>query len=258
MIWAWGAAALACAAFAVPAVARHRTAATSRAALGPIACHQAVDPHRREVALQATMRPVAQTRSLEIKFALSVSSPGAPASPVVAPGLRQWLMPSDPTLGRRPGDIWKLSKTVSNLGAGRYRYTVWFRWLGAKDRVLKTVMRTSSRCSIKELRPDLAVRSVRVTPTGQGHAHDRYEAVIANLGHGASGPFSVLFEPGVTGASSQTRQVRSLPGGARLQVRFTGPRCDADSPPTVVADPAGSVDDAQRSNNALTVTCPAR
>src|ERR1700753_435919 len=106
VIWALGAAALACAASAVRAVARHRTAATSRAALGPIACHQAVDPHRREVALQATMRPVAQTRSLEIKFALSVSSPGAPASPVVAPGLRQWLMPSDPTLGSRPRDLW--------------------------------------------------------------------------------------------------------------------------------------------------------
>ncbi len=41
-------------------------------------------------------------------------------------------------------------------------------------------------------------------------------------------------------------------------MRFTGPVCDAASPPTVVADPTGTVDESDRSNNALTVTCPAR
>lgn len=257
IIGTWGAVALACAALAVPAaVARHRGAVPPRAALGAIACHQAIDPAQRQVSLLATMRPVAQTRSLEIKFALSMSPPGHAATAIVAPGLGQWLTPSDPTLGRRPGDIWKLSKTVDNLGAGSYRYTVSFRWLGAGARTLKTVTRRSSHCAIKELRPDLAVRSVHVTPTGRTSA--RYLAAIANLGHAASGPFSVLFGPGVPGASAQTRRLRSLPGGKHVQVRFTGPACDADSPPTVVADPAGSVDDAQRSNNALTVTCPAR
>lgn len=256
-ICAWLGAALACAVLAVPAAARHRLAAPPRAALGAIACRQAVDPLQREVSLQATMRPLAQTRSLEIKFGLTVSSPGDPATAVVASGLNQWLMPSDPTLGRRPGDIWKLSKPVYNLGAGSYRYLVSFRWLGAKSKVLKTVTRTSSRCAIKELRPDLVVRSVRVKPITSHQARDRYLAVIANQGHSSSGSFSVLFEPGVAGAGSQTRQVRSLAPGKRRQLSFTGPACDAASPPTVVADPAGSVEDSQRSNNTLTATCPA-
>jgi CARDB len=248
---------LTCAALAAPAAARHRAATPPRSALGAIACRQAINPLAREVSLQATMRPLAGTRSLEIRFALSISSPGHPAAPVVASGLGQWLMPSDPTLGRRPGDIWKLSKAVYDIGAGSYRFAVSFRWLGAKGTVLKTVTRDSSSCTIKELRPDLVVRSVKVIPVGGGQSRDRYEAVIANRGHSASGPFSVLFEPGVVGASSQTRQAHSLPAGKRLKVRFTGPACQAASPPTVVADPAGGVDDSQRSNNALTVTCPA-
>jgi hypothetical protein len=251
--------ALACVALAAPAaVARQRAATAPRTALGAIACRQAVNPLQREVSVQATMRPLAATRSLEIRFALSVTSPGHPTTAVVASGLGEWLMPTDPTLGRRPGDIWKLSKAVYNLGPGGYRYAVSFRWLGAKGKVLKTVTRNSSRCAIKELRPDLVVRSVRVMPIGGGHGRDRYLAAIANQGRSASGPFSVLFEPGVAGAGSQTRQAHSLPAGKRLRVRFTAPACDAASPPTVVADPAGDIDDSQRSNNALTVTCPAR
>lgn len=241
------------------ALARHRTPTPPREALGPIACRQAVSPLKREVSVQATMRPLPRTRSLQIKFALSVRLPGQPPTNVGASGLGQWLMPSDPTLGRRPGDIWKLSKAVYNLGAGSYRYTVSFRWRGADGKVLGTVTRDSSRCTIKELRPDLVVRSVRVTPVAGSHGRDdRYLAVIANEGRSASGPFSVLLAPGVGGAASETRRAHSLAAGKRLQIGFTAPACDAAGPPTVVADPAGAVDDAQRSNNALTVTCPVR
>jgi hypothetical protein len=259
IICAWAGVALACAALAAPAaVARHRVAAPPRVVLGPIACRQAVDPLHREVSLQATMRPLAATRSLQIKFSLSVTAPGHPTTAVVASGLGQWLMPSDPTLGRRPGDIWKLSKAVYNLGAGSYRYAVSFRWVGAGAKVLKTVTLGSSRCTIKELRPDLVVRSVTVTPVADRPARERYRAVIANRGHSASGPFSVLLQPGVPGASSQSKTAQSLGPGKRVTVGFTGPACDAASPPAVVADPSGAVDDSQRSNNALTVACPAR
>jgi hypothetical protein len=255
-----------CAGFAVPAailavaapaaLARHHAATPARAALGAIACHQAVNPVQREVSVQATMRPLAATRGLEIKFALSATTPGQSASAVVASGLGQWLTPSDPTLGRRPGDIWKLSKAVYNLGAGSYRYAVSFRWLGAKGKVLRTTTLHSSRCAIKELRPDLAVRRVTVHAVAGKPARNRYLAVIANLGHSASGPFSVQFDPGTAGAEPLSRSAHSLGAGKHVTVRFTGPACDAASPPSVVADPAGAVNDSQRSNNALTVACP--
>jgi hypothetical protein len=255
----WVAALAAVSALAAPvALARHRATSGARASLAAIACHQAVNPLQREVSVQATMRPLTATRGLEIKFALSVSSPGQAAGPVVASGLGQWLTPSNPTLGRRPGDIWKLSKAVYNVGAGSYQYAVSFRWLGARGKVLRTTTLDSSRCAIKELRPDLVVRSVKVKRVPHRPARNRYQAVIANQGHSASGPFSVLFAPGVPGVSSQTRQAHSLGAGKRVTVKFTGPACDAADPPSVVADPTGAVNDSQRSNNALTVACPAQ
>jgi CARDB len=251
------AAALAVAAPAALASRADVGATPPRDALGAIACHQAINPLQREVKVQATMRPVTGTQTLEIKFSLSLTAPGAPAAVVVASGLGQWLTPSDPTLGQRPGDIWELSKPVYNLGGGSYRYAVAFRWLGVDGKVLKTATLNSSSCTIKELRPDLAVRSVTVKPVSGAPEGDRYIALIANQGLSASGPFSVLFDPGVAGARSQTKTVGSLDPGQSVTVRFSGPACDAASPPTVVANSTGSVDESQRANDALTVACPA-
>jgi hypothetical protein len=228
-----------------------------RDALGAIACHQAINPLQRDVSVQATMRPVAGTQTLQIKFSLSLTGPGEPATAVVASGLGQWLTPSDPTLGQRTADIWKLSKPVYNLGGGSYQFSVAFRWLGANGKVLKTAALQSSSCAIKELRPDLAVRSVKVRSISGAPARNRYVAVVVNQGLSASGPFSLLFDPGIPGASSQTKPISSLTAGQSTTVQFTGPACDAASPPTVVADPTSAVDESDRSNNALTVTCPA-
>ena len=231
--------------------------APPRYVLGAIACHQAVNPLQRDASVQATMRPVTGTQTLQIKFSLSLTTAGEPATAVVAEGLGQWLTPSDPTLGQRPGDIWKLSKTVYNLGGGSYQFSAAFRWLGANGKVLKTTTRASSSCAIKELRPDLAVRSVKVSAITGAPTRDRYLAVVVNQGASASGPFSLLLDPGVAGAGSQTKPVTSLTPGQSTKVRFIGPACNAASPPTVVADPTGTIDESDRSNNALAVTCPA-
>src|SRR3984957_5442715 len=228
---------------APPAFASRPRAVTPppRDALGAIACHQALNPLQRDVSVQATMRPQTGTQTLQIKFGLNLTASGEPAIAVVAAGLSQWLTPSDPTLGQRPGDIWKLSKTVYNLGGGSYQFSVTFRWLGANGKVLKTATLQSSSCAIKELRPDLAVRSVKVRPVPGTPARDRYLAVVVNQGLSASGPFSLLFDPGVAGASPQTKPVASLDAGQSTKVRFTGPACDAATPPTVVADSTGAV-----------------
>jgi hypothetical protein len=247
-------------AVAVPSASASRpraVVAPPRDGLGAIACHQAVNPLQRDVSVQATMRPVTGTQTLQIKFGLNLTASGEPATAVVANGLGQWLTPSNPTLGQRPGDIWKLSKTVYNLGGGSYQFSVAFRWLGPNGKSLRTATLQSSSCAIKELRPDLAVRSVKVRSIAGAPARDRYLAVVVNQGLSASGPFALLFDPGVAGTSSQTKPVTSLAPGQSTTVRFTGPLCDAASPPTVVADPTGTVDESDRSNNALTVTCPA-
>lgn len=259
MICSCVAAALAVTAPVVSASASRPRAVTPppRDALGAIACHQAVNPLRRDVSVRATMRPLTGTQTLQIKFGLNLTASGQPATAVVAGGLGQWLTPSEPTLGQRPGDIWKLSKTVYNLGRGSYQFSVAFRWLGTSGKVLRTSVLASSSCAIKELRPDLAVRSVKVRSLAGSPTRDRYLATVVNQGPTASGPFALLFDPGLAGASSQTKPVTSLTPGQSTTVRFTGPACDPASPTTVVADPTGTVDESDRSNNALTVTCPA-
>jgi hypothetical protein len=253
-----------CVAAVVAVAASNASASRPRAATAPprnatgaIACHQAINPLQRDVSVQATMRPLSGTQMLQIKFSLNLTGSDAPATAVVASGLGQWLTPSNPTLGQRPGDIWKLSKTVYNLGGGSYQFAVAFRWLGANGKVLKTATLQSTSCAIKELRPDLAVPSVKVKPISGVPTRDRYLAVVVNQGASASGPFSLRFDPGVVGVSSQTKPITSLNAGQSTKVRFTGPACDAASPPTVVADPTGTVAESDRSNNALTVTCPA-
>ena len=65
------------------------------------------------------------------------------------------------------------------------------------------------------------------------------------------------FSPGTGGAATR-KAVASLRPGGQARVAFQGPACQAASPPTVVADPTGRVADYDRSNNTLTVACPAR
>jgi hypothetical protein len=228
------------------------------AALTRIACHSTLDPAKRSVSVVSIMRHLPGTRSLAVRFTLLQKVPGTVAAPVRDGDLGHWTTPNDPALGRLPADVWKLRKAVFNVDAPAvYRFRVTFRWTGRSGKVLaRQTLRTGS-CSIRELRPDVLVRSVAVHSGGLAPGNDRYVAVIANRGLTASGPFAVAFAPGAAGGPAQTAQVPSLGPRAQTRVRFTGHACDTAGPPTVIADPAHVVDDFDRSNNAFTVVCPA-
>ena len=204
------------------------------------------------------MRPLAGTRHMSLKFDLLMSDGGSVRAPSsCAPGISGLDLPQDPTLGQLPGDVWNLRKQVVELGAPAvYRFRVLFRWTGAHGRVIGSAVRYSPRCRQRELRPDLLVDSIAVTPiTGQPH-HDLYTAVIANAGNSAAGPFDVLFAPG-DGSATQTHTVGLLGPHSSAPRRSSGPLCTASAPPTITADSASQVDDLNRANNAMTATCPA-
>lgn len=241
------------------ATATATTAAPPRAQLTLLACRSTPQPAHRRVSIITVMRPVPGTRTLSVRVSLLEKRPGALVQMIGHSGdLGRWVTPAQPTLGRRPGDVWKLAKVVYDVDApATYRFRVSFRWLGAHGRVLKTATRQSGRCSVRELRPDVLVRDVAVAPVAGRPGRDRYVAVIANRGATASGPFSVLFTPG-NGRPPQSRGVGSLRPRTSRRIAFVGPTCDGTSPPTVVADPTDRVDDYDRSNNALTVACPPR
>jgi hypothetical protein len=117
------------------------------------------------------------------------------------------------------------------------------------------VSRTTGVCRQPELRPDLTVRRVTVTATASPGVY-AYDALLANRGASATGPFAASFVPG-GGAATKSRSLAGLAAFSSTTVRFLGGPCSSASPPIVTADPDGQVDDFDRTNNRLTVVCPA-
>jgi len=225
--------------------------------LGSVECRRALDPKARLVAVEATMRPVDGTLKMAMMFdLLRARGPGAPFRVVHGRGLGKWIHPANPTLGQLPGDVWNVQQKVRNLPApARYRYRVRFRWTGAGGRVLHEATQLSPVCYEPELRPDLLVRSLTVKPIAAQASEDSYTAVIANRGLTAAGPFDV--ELTLAAAAPQSQNVPRLAPHASRRETFTGPACTRGSPVTVTVDPTREVDDYDRANNSLTVTCPA-
>jgi hypothetical protein len=228
-----------------------------RADLRAYSCQKAMDPVNRSVAVTAVMRPVAGTQRMMVKFDLLVShGPGTVSRPLRAGDLGMWINPEDATLGQLPGDVWNLQKSVVALHAPAvYRFRVSYRWQGTHHVILSTTTRYSRRCVQPELRPDLQVRSITVSAIPTQPDRNLYTAEIANTGNTAAGPFDVLFAP-ADGSPTTTQSVSMLRAHTSRAVTFTGPVCSAGTAPRITADSADQVDDLNRSDNALTATCP--
>ena len=179
-----------------------------------------------------------------------------PFSSVRGRGLDQWVHPQNPTLGQRPGDIWKVDQKVTNLaGTAYYRFRVRFRWLSSSGRSLGTTDALGPLCYQPELRPDLAVRSLAVSPVTGQPSEDRYVAWIGNLGKSGAGPFQVMLALPANAPESTT--VAWLRPHSRVREVFIGPACMPMSRITLTADPNDAVLDYDRTNNTLTTQCPA-
>jgi hypothetical protein len=247
---------VAVAAAAAAPVASVSAAAPARSQLSTFSCTHVMDPGSRAVGVTATMRPLTGTRKMAIRFELLQRSPGLPVQEVAAGDLGVWRTPANPTLGQLPGDVWRLQKSVYNLDAPfTYQFRVSFRWTGLHGKVLGTATRFTRTCRQRELRPDLAVRSITVAAVAGHPNKNLYTAIIANQGLTGAGPFQVLFAPGNSSAPT-TDTVSFLGAGMTRTLTFVGPLCDAANPPRVSADAASQVDDFDRSNNVLAATCP--
>ncbi len=230
--------------------------APPRAELTHFSCRRALDPANRSIRVRAVMRPLTATHHLAVRFDLLQRIGAAPATVVRSGDLGGWITPADATLGQVPGDVWRLDKSVIDLAApATYQFRVTFRWVGGTGHPLGTVVRRSRICRQRELRPDLAVTSLAVSPVPGRPNQDQYTAVIANRGATGAGPFQVLFVPGAITAST-VDMVRFLAAGHTRTLSFTGPVCDPADPPSVTADAARQVDDYNRANNRMTAVCP--
>ncbi|HEX4672817.1 MAG TPA: CARDB domain-containing protein [Solirubrobacteraceae bacterium] len=224
-----------------------------RSQLTKFVCVTALDPPSRAISVTAVMRPVSGTSKLQIKFQLySRTSSTRPFTRVRGGDLNRWVSPSDPTLGERSADVWTVIKQVVDLKApATYRLRAVFRWIGVHNQVLGTMARTSASCNEPELRPDLQVKTITVEAAPSNPNANVYVALIRNRGATAAGPFQVQF---IDGSVVKSRSVTTLPAHSTINQRFVGPLCTS-GPATVTADPVDAVDDYDRANNSLTVTC---
>jgi hypothetical protein len=230
-------------------------AAPAPASLTAFSCVTSADPLERAIDVTAVMRPVPGTGRMQLRFQLMQRRPGRAVRSLSAPKLGSWLIPTPVTLGRNPADVWRLSHPVVNLPApATYRLRVSFRWLGLTGQVLGTRTLLSAACHQPELRPDLVARSLAITPSSTHPGEDVYMAVIADRGVRGAGPFDVgLTFPG----HALSHTVSWLGAHASRRIRFLAPACTPGDAVTVTADSGHVIDDYNRSNNALSVPCPA-
>lgn len=231
------------------------SASAPRAQLRSFVCQKAIDPPSRAVSIQAVMRPVTGTSKMQMRFDLMRKTKRDTHFKLVRGHfLGSWLTPSNPTLGQRPGDVWIVNHPVVDLPApATYRFRVSFRWLDSHGHQLSSAVQTSTNCYQPELRADLLVRSLTVTPAASGQS--AYVAVIGNRGLTASGPVEV----DLAGASSapQAKTLGTVGPKSSARERFLAPACTPGATLTVTVDPSHTIDEFNFANNTLTMPCPA-
>jgi hypothetical protein len=254
VLWAAGAACALMATLGV-ALADAATPTPPRDELGSFVCQKALDPPARAVSVQATMRPLAGTMNMQMRFELErQTKPRGAFTLVRGRLLGSWISPENPSLGRQPGDQWIVNHPVVDLPApATYRFRVTFRWTNAHGQRLGMATQTSPDCYQPELRADLLVRSLAVNPLPSGG--DAYVAVVANRGKTRAGSFQVVL--GGAGATPQTATIGSLGPRSSTRARFVAPACTSGGNLTVTVDPAHVIDEYDFANNALTIPCPA-
>jgi CARDB len=226
-----------------------------RAQLSVLSCVKALDPVGRSVSVTATIRPLKGTQKLSVDFRLLERPGGVHTwSPITASGLGQWLSPTDPpTLGRRAGDVWNVRHPVADLAApAGYRFSVDFRWIGGSGKILGEQTLTSTVCQQPELRPDLVVGTVGLTPVAAHPNRRSYTATISNTG--ATAAAGVLVELNVGGTIVQQTIARLAPHSSQV-LKFKGPACNAAVPASVTADPNDQIDVSSRAQAVAQVDC---
>ena len=218
-------------------------------------CQKALDPPTRAVSIQAVMRPVTGTAKMQMRFDLMRKTKAGSAFKIVRGHfLGSWLTPDNPTLGQRPGDVWIVNHPVVGLPApATYRFRVSFRWMGSSGQQLSSAVQTSSTCYQPELRADLLVRSLTVTPLASGKS--TYVAEIANRGLTAAGPVEV--DLAGAGTATQAQTLSSVGPKSSVRERFVAPACTPGANLAVTVDPSHTIDEYNFANNVLTMACPA-
>jgi uncharacterized repeat protein (TIGR01451 family) len=216
----------------------------------------------RVATVSAMMRPVHGGTHLALRISLYQRplAAGRWALRSDVPGLGAWTTPSDPTIGSRPADVFKYRQAVARLVVPfAYRFRVELRWSDSAGKVVRRAASKTAICREPDLRPDLTIDRVDVTPLLRASDHARYAVTIRNAGRstvrdvvvGASFPSQPTFAPVTVTAPGR------LAPAASVVVTFSGPTCSVVAPPAFTVDPSNAIEESDEGNNALTAVCPA-
>jgi len=238
--------ALATLAVAAPASAAPATAPPDAAKVRLVACHTGADPSARSLTVDASMRAIAGSARMQLRFDLYRQRRGRLVA-VGGPGLGNWNL-ATPGVARL-----RFRKTIANLPApGVYRVLVRYRWLDADGTSVATARRLTLPCTQPDPRPDLRVRSVDVTP-GSEPGSRTYLVTVRNAGRSPAADFDVVLA--VDGAPRPAVTVAGLAAGASRTVSIEGPRCGVGGSLLVTVDPDDRVDESLEGNDQRTFPC---
>jgi hypothetical protein len=211
-------------------------------------CHTGPALGDRFAVFVGQMPALQRTRRMWMRFDLYERTPGGSWQHLSVPKFGTWQK----SLPGKPGFIYE--KRVDNLHApAAYRAQVRFRWYDAHGKLQRQARRTTRTCHEPDPRPDLAVGQITATTAGAGRL--RYVIRVRNDGRSDVGPFGTVLS--VDGAAQPPATVAGLPAGGATNVAVVAPRCTPGSRIQVALDPAGTIDEARESNNAVLRACPA-
>lgn len=213
-------------------------------------CHAALHSPERFALFSGTMRSLRRgSDRMHMRFDLFERAKGAAGfQHVAAPGLGVWN-PANRGVRR-----FRFRQKVANLSApATYRAVVSFRWMNAQGRVFAKTSRLTPVCFQRDLRADLRIG--RVTGSRLPNESASYQVVVRNDGRTEALGFDVALR--VNGTPILPAQaLTTLGAGAKQVVSFRGPRCTPGTSLVVTADPGNRVDEADETNDGLTVPCP--
>jgi hypothetical protein len=235
--------AAAAALFCVPAAAAD---AAPRTILKVRSCQTGDSARQRQATFYGRMRAVPGTQRMMMRFSLvDHSSPAA--SPIPSPQLAQWRR-------SRPGvKTFGYAQTVTGLQTGgAYAAVVEYRWLGANGKTIKTFKRTSADCRQDGALPNLTLTRVAAR-AGEAAGTELYSLDVTN--NGLALARNVVVDLFVDDAASDAATVDSIPAGATVTVRVSGPSCVQHL--RAVVDRRDSIHETTEDDNVLRSRCPA-
>lgn len=209
-------------------------------------CTPALDVADRVAEFTAAMPSVPGASGLAVRFTLQQRD-GDDWTRVKVPGWTRWEKAAPGAAG------FVYAKRIERLDApASYRAEVWFRWTDADGQVVRRAVRHSSSCRQPDLRPDLELGKLTVTPEGEGTA--RYTALVRNTGRGdASAPFAVALS--VAGAEQPPQALPGLAHDGTGTVSWLAPTCAPGERVVVELDTADVVDEADEDDDVLSRRC---